>query len=62
MSAGATIMCGFIAILGCEGEDVIQDVLTGLLAVQHRGQDAAGAVTFDRRFNAKKGRGLGFVA
>ena len=33
-------------------------MLTGLLAVQHRGQDAAGVVTFRDRFQAKKGLGL----
>ncbi len=51
-------MCGFISIMGPKGSDVIQDVLTGLLAIQHRGQDAAGVVTFGDRFEAKKGRGL----
>ncbi|MEO0480004.1 MAG: amidophosphoribosyltransferase [Planctomycetota bacterium] len=44
--------------MGPEGTDVVADVLAGLLAVQHRGQDAAGIVTFDDRFFAKKGRGL----
>jgi len=33
-------------------------VLSGLLAIQHRGQDAAGVVTFRDRFQAKKGLGL----
>jgi amidophosphoribosyltransferase len=51
-------MCGFISIFGPEGSDVLQDVLTGLLAIQHRGQDAAGIVTFKDRFQAKKGLGL----
>lgn len=51
-------MCGFISIFGPENVDVLQEVLTGLLAIQHRGQDAAGVVTFDERFQAKKGRGL----
>lgn len=51
-------MCGFIAIQAPDGVDVIQDVLTGLLAIQHRGQDAAGAVTFHSKFEAKKGLGL----
>ena len=44
--------------MGPEGSDVIQDVLTGLLAIQHRGQDAAGVVTFGDKFQAKKGLGL----
>ena len=51
-------MCGFISILGPENVDVLQDVLTGLLAIQHRGQDAAGVVTFKDKFKAKKGLGL----
>ncbi|MGE0144152.1 MAG: amidophosphoribosyltransferase [Planctomycetota bacterium] len=51
-------MCGFISILGPKGTDVVHDVLTGLLAIQHRGQDAAGVVTFGDKFQAKKGLGL----
>ena len=52
-------MCGFISIYGPDGVDVLQEVLDGLLAIQHRGQDAAGVITYDgRRFNAKKGLGL----
>jgi amidophosphoribosyltransferase len=51
-------MCGFISIYGPAESDVIHDALSGLLAIQHRGQDAAGAVTFKDRFQAKKGLGL----
>jgi amidophosphoribosyltransferase len=52
-------MCGFISIFGSDGTPVLTDVLDGLLAIQHRGQDAAGVVTYDgQRFNAKKGIGL----
>ncbi|MEM7203822.1 MAG: amidophosphoribosyltransferase [Planctomycetota bacterium] len=51
-------MCGFISVLGPEGTDVLQDVLAGLLATQHRGQDAAGVVTFRDGFQAKRGKGL----
>ncbi|GAB4147767.1 MAG: amidophosphoribosyltransferase [Planctomycetota bacterium] len=51
-------MCGFISIFGPEGKDVVQDVLSGLLAIQHRGQDAAGVVTFKDKFQEKKGLGL----
>jgi amidophosphoribosyltransferase len=51
-------MCGFISILGPDGHDVAADILTGLMAIQHRGQDAAGLVTFKDTFRAKKGRGL----
>ncbi len=51
-------MCGFIGILGPEGSDVAADLATGLLAIQHRGQDAAGALTFDGHFHMHKARGL----
>ncbi len=51
-------MCGFISIFGPPESDAIHDVLSGLLAIQHRGQDAAGVVTFHDRFQAKKGLGL----
>jgi amidophosphoribosyltransferase len=51
-------MCGFISIYGPSDSNAIRDVLTGLLAIQHRGQDAAGVVSFKDRFQAKKGLGL----
>ncbi|MCB9898041.1 MAG: amidophosphoribosyltransferase [Planctomycetes bacterium] len=51
-------MCGFIGIIAPPGTDVIGDLVTGLLAIQHRGQDAAGALTFDGRFHLHKGQGL----
>ena len=51
-------MCGFIGILSPDGQDVAGDLVTGLLAIQHRGQDAAGALTFDGRFHLHKSRGL----
>ena len=51
-------MCGFISIYGPPDSDAIHDVLNGLLSIQHRGQDAAGAVAFKDRFQAKKGLGL----
>ncbi len=51
-------MCGFISIYGPNGSDAIHDVLAGLVAIQHRGQDAAGVVTFNDKFQAKKGLGL----
>ena len=51
-------MCGFISIFGPDGTNVLQDVLSGLLAIQHRGQDAAGLVAFDKKFEVKKGLGL----
>jgi len=51
-------MCGFIGIFGPDGVDVAAEIYEGLLAVQHRGQDAAGIITFTDRFHVKKGRGL----
>ena len=39
-------MCGFIGIFGPDGTDVASEIYEGLLAVQHRGQDAAGIITF----------------
>ncbi|MGC6488789.1 MAG: amidophosphoribosyltransferase [Planctomycetota bacterium] len=51
-------MCGFISIFGPPDSDTIHDVINGLVAIQHRGQDAAGAVTFHGKFQAKKGLGL----
>jgi amidophosphoribosyltransferase len=51
-------MCGFIGIYGPEGTDVALEIYEGLIAVQHRGQDAAGIVTFTDSFHVKKGLGL----
>ncbi len=51
-------MCGFIGIYGPDGVDVASEIYEGLLAVQHRGQDAAGITTFSKKFNVKKGFGL----
>lgn len=51
-------MCGIIGIIG--QERAIDKIYPGLLALQHRGQDAAGAATFERGFQLKKGNGLVF--
>jgi amidophosphoribosyltransferase len=52
-------MCGFIGIYGVEGGNVVRQIYDGLLAIQHRGQDAAGILTFDGvRFHLVKGTGL----
>ena len=51
-------MCGFIGIYGPDGVDVGPEIYEGLLAVQHRGQDAAGITTFTNQFHVKKGFGL----
>jgi len=49
-------MCGILGICGQDG--VAYELVFGLTALQHRGQDAAGIVTFDRAFRIRKGRGL----
>ncbi|HRH94273.1 MAG TPA: amidophosphoribosyltransferase, partial [Candidatus Peribacteria bacterium] len=49
-------MCGIIAVSGFR--DVIQDLYDGLIVLQHRGQDAAGIVTYDSQFHLKKSNGM----
>ena len=49
-------MCGIVGVFG-HGY-VAQDIYDGLVTLQHRGQDAAGMVTFDGRFNSRKDFGL----
>ncbi|MGB7294560.1 MAG: amidophosphoribosyltransferase [Candidatus Aminicenantales bacterium] len=49
-------MCGVIGLTG--NADVFRDLYQGLLAIQHRGQDSAGIITYDGRFHTKKGNGL----
>lgn len=49
-------MCGIVGIQA--NDDVVRDIYQGLLAIQHRGQDAAGIITYNGSFHTKKGNGL----
>ncbi len=49
-------MCGIVGFTG--KYKVINDLILGLTSLQHRGQDAAGIVTFKESFRIKKGLGL----
>jgi amidophosphoribosyltransferase len=49
-------MCGFIGVIG--SDSAVHEIYDGLIAIQHRGQDAAGILTYDGRFHVKKGEGL----
>ena len=49
-------MCGIVGIVG--RSDVNQDLYDALTALQHRGQDAAGIFTCDRKIHRHKANGL----
>ncbi|PIR54301.1 amidophosphoribosyltransferase [Candidatus Peregrinibacteria bacterium CG10_big_fil_rev_8_21_14_0_10_42_8] len=49
-------MCGIMAISGYQ--DIIQDLYDGLMLLQHRGQDAAGIMTYNNQFHLKKANGM----
>ena len=49
-------MCGIVGFIG--REHIVYDIMMGLTALQHRGQDAAGITTFKKLFHEKKGLGL----
>jgi amidophosphoribosyltransferase len=49
-------MCGIIGIIG--QDKAIEKIYPALIALQHRGQDSAGAVTYQQNFHLKKGNGL----
>ena len=49
-------MCGILGILS--SGSVAQDMYDGLIALQHRGQDATGMITYDGKFHTRKDLGL----
>ena len=49
-------MCGCVAIYG--NDSVAPDIYDAMIAMQHRGQDAAGITTYDGKIRIKKGLGL----
>lgn len=49
-------MCGFIGLYS--DHNVFQMIYDGLIAVQHRGQDAAGIEVFSKHIESRKGFGL----
>jgi len=51
-------MCGFLGIAGLPGRDVAPELYEGLIALQHRGQDAAGILSFDGMFHLRKQNGM----
>lgn len=50
--------CGVVAVISKKGLPVANLVYNGMLALQHRGQDAAGMVIYDGKLNEKRGLGL----
>ena len=52
-------MCGLIGIVG--RQPIVQDLYEGLTVLQHRGQDAAGLTTYDKKGRLHQLRGNGLV-
>lgn len=49
-------MCGIIGMQA--NHEVAEEIYNGLTALQHRGQDSAGIMTFNGQFHLKKGNGM----
>ena len=59
-------MCGILGVIGPEGEDrpstwAAQECCRGLMVLQHRGQDAAGILSYDQSAGFRREKGLGLV-
>lgn len=50
-------MCGVVGIISTQ-KPVSGELYESLIHLQHRGQDAAGIMTYNQRFHVKKGTGL----
>ena len=50
-------MCGVVGIISTH-KPVAGELYDSLIHLQHRGQDAAGIMTYNKRFHVKKGTGL----
>jgi amidophosphoribosyltransferase len=50
-------MCGVVGIISTQ-KPVAGELYDSLIHLQHRGQDAAGIMTYNQRFHVKKGAGL----
>ena len=50
-------MCGVVGIISTH-KPVAGELYDSLIHLQHRGQDAAGIMTYNQRFHVKKGTGL----
>lgn len=51
-------MCGIVGLIN-KNTEAATEIYDGLIALQHRGQDAAGMATYNQGFHSKKG--LGYV-
>lgn len=52
-------MCGILGIVGANSKfNIYNELVCGLTTLQHRGQDSAGLVTFDRTFHLEKKLGV----
>lgn len=50
--------CGIVGIISKNNKNVADSILKSMLALQHRGQDAAGISIFNKKLFTKKGMGL----